>query len=158
VSVKSQPSPADQEAPRLLVQPSLLQGLAQAVASPPASILSVISDPMVRDRLMELAMDAGYGVYCATGALEALAVLGRERPGAVLIEQEMETGAGIRFLDIFRQLRRHEDVLCLVVTRSPQDELRRSEPRLDLENVVMLQKPGLSGLEEALAGHFRLSP
>lgn len=113
---------------------------------PPASILSVIRDPLVRDRLMELCMEAGYGVYCATGALEALAVLGRERPGAVLVEAEMESGAGVRFLDIFRRLTCHEDVLCLVVTGRP------ALP--EMTGVTVLQKPDLAGLEGALARHF----
>lgn len=85
---------------------------------PSASVLAVVGAPEVQDFLLELAMDRGYGVYCARGTLEALAVYGREAPGAVLVDLDMETGAGLRFLNIFRHLRHH--ALCVAVTRAPQ--------------------------------------
>ena len=100
----------------------------------------------MRDLLLEIAVDAGYGVYCASGALEAMAVLGRELPGAVLVDLDMPNATGERFLSIFRQLRTDGDVICIAVSSRPSAKLA--------SEVLFLPKPELAGLAEALERHF----
>lgn len=85
----------------------------------PASILAVVESAVVRDLLTEIAVEEGYGLYCADGALEALAVLGRERPGVVVVDVEMPNARGLRFLNIFCQLEPHEDILCVALAHHP---------------------------------------
>jgi CheY-like chemotaxis protein len=123
------------------------RGAAPSRIPPPPSVLAVVDDPAVRDLLLEIAVDQSYGVYCASGALEALAVFGRERPGAVLVDLDMANAKGLRFLGIFRQLARHDDVLCIAVTT-------REAPVLATPDVRIVRKPALAGLAEALVAHF----
>jgi CheY-like chemotaxis protein len=127
---------ADRWTPRTVPAPRL----------PPASVLAVADDPALRDLLLEIAVDEGYGVYCASGALEALAVLGRERPGVVLVDLDMANAKGLRFLDIFRQLRPHDEILCIAVT-SAANVAMPAEVRV----VVRSQ---MAALAEILAAHF----
>ncbi len=112
----------------------------------PASLLAVVDDPEVRDHLFELAMAAGYGVYCASGALEALAVLSRERPGAVLVDLDMSNAKGLRFLNVFRDLRIHDDILCIAIT-ARQGAVMPAE-------VKLIQKSAMGRVGEELAAHF----
>jgi CheY-like chemotaxis protein len=110
-------------------------------------VLAAVDDPLVRDLLLEIAVEEGYGVYCASGALEALAVFGRERPGAVLVDLDMDDAKGLRFLNIFRQLERHEDVLCLAFTA-------RTGPVEVSPGVRVLRRSELGRIADVLVEHF----
>ncbi len=131
---------------RLIVPPPGAGAAAAAgPLAPPASELAVIGDDRLRDFLLELAVERGYGVYCAEGALEALCVLGLERPGAVLVDLDMPTAAGLSFLDVFRRLR-HEQILCAAVTARP----RASLP----DDIAVFHGAALGAIADALAAHF----
>lgn len=116
-------------------------------SAPSPSVLAAVDDPAVRDLLLEIAVEEGYGVYCASGALEALAIFGRERPGAVLVDLDMEDAKGLRFLNIFRQFERHEDVLCLAFTG-------RSGPVQVSPGVRVLRRTELARIADVLGQHF----
>jgi CheY-like chemotaxis protein len=80
-----------------------------------AALLAVTDDLELRDTLLELAMAEGYGVRCVATDAEAGTVLLAERPGVVIIDLDMGSGAGSKFL---RALRRspHRSIPCMGIT------------------------------------------
>jgi CheY-like chemotaxis protein len=80
-----------------------------------AALLAVTDDLELRDTLLELAMAEGYGVRCVTTDAEAGTVLLAERPGVVIVDLDMGSGAGTKFL---RMLRRspHRAIPCMGIT------------------------------------------
>lgn len=88
---------------------------AKATATAPAALLAVTDDLELRDTLLELAMAEGYGVRCVTTDAEAGTMLLAERPGVVIVDLDMSSGAGNKFL---RTLRRspHRMIPCMGIT------------------------------------------
>jgi CheY-like chemotaxis protein len=82
---------------------------------PSAALLAVTDDVELRDHLLELAIEEGYGVRCVSSDAEAGAILLAERPGVVIVDLDMASGAGGKFL---RTLRRspHRAIPCMGVT------------------------------------------
>ena len=84
-------------------------------ASASAALLAVTDDLELRDTLLELAMAEGYGVRCVATDAEAGTMLLAELPGVVVIDLDMSSGAGNKFL---RALRRspHRAIPCMGIT------------------------------------------
>jgi CheY-like chemotaxis protein len=116
----------------------------------PAALLVITDDPELRDLLMELAIEEGWGVRAVETEAEGAVVLQTERPGLVMVDLDMESLAGSKFL---RSLRRspHRDIPCFAVTRSNNTMLAVT---LD---VPVYFKPALDGLPEALLRLFSQS-
>jgi CheY-like chemotaxis protein len=113
-----------------------------------ASILAVTDDPEVRDLLLELALQEGFGVRCATTEAEAANVIRAERPGLVLVDLDMDGRAGAKFLRALRQSP-YRDVPCMAMTSS-------NDPMLTVSiDATVFYKPGLDGLTSALERLFR---
>jgi CheY-like chemotaxis protein len=108
-----------------------------------AALLAVTDDLELRDLLLELAIEEGYGVRCVGTEAEAGTVLLAERPGVVVVDLDMATGAGGRFL---RALRRspHRAIPCMAVTATNDTMLSVS-----LDAPVFF-KPNLAGFVDAL--------
>ena len=118
-----------------------------APAGPSAALLAVTDDWELRDMLLELAIEEGYGVRCVTTDAEAGAVLLAERPGVVIIDLDMRSGAGSKFL---RTLRRspHRTIPCMGVTAT--NDMMIS---VAIDAPVFF-KPLLGGFADALRGLF----
>jgi CheY-like chemotaxis protein len=135
--------------------PSVIEG----VSTPPgaggvnpapqtaASLLVITDDPELRDLLMELAIEEGWGVRPVETEAEAAVAIQTERPGLVLVDLDMESRAGGKFL---RTLQRspHRTIPCFAVTNSNNTMLA-----VTLDAPVYL-KPALDGLPEALLRLF----
>jgi CheY-like chemotaxis protein len=112
-----------------------------------ASILAFTDDPEAQDLLMELAVAEGFGVRCASTEAEAASVLHLERPGLVLVDLDMATRAGTKFLRALRQgpLR---DLPCVAITAS-------NDPTLTISiDAPVFFKPGLEGFDAAVGRLF----
>ena len=110
------------------------------------AILGLTRDSVVRDFLMEIAIERGYGLYCASDGPDALRVLGLEPPGLILVDVDVPDGRAL-----VRALRAEErwrniPILALTVTNNPMVAVS-----LDLP---VFFKPDLDGLEDALIGRF----
>lgn len=115
----------------------------------PASFLVVSDDAEVRDFLMELAMEEGYGVRCAKTELEVTTALHEERPGLVIGDLDMKSRVGERVL---RALRRNEvdrDIARVGLTSTNDTMIG-----VAIDAPVFF-KPGLDGLGQALAHLFK---
>jgi CheY-like chemotaxis protein len=118
------------------------------VAAQPASILALTDDLEVRDLLFELAMAEGFGLRCATTELEAANLIHAERPGLVLVDLDMESRTGLKFLRTLRQSP-YRDLPCLAVTAS-------NDPMLTVSiDAPVYFKPALDGLPGALEHLFK---
>ncbi len=113
----------------------------------PAALLVITDDPEVRDLLMELAIEEGWGVRAVETEAEAAIALQTEPPGLVMVDLDMESRAGGKFL---RTLQRspHREITCYAVTRSNNTMLA-----VTLDAPVYF-KPALDGLPEALQRLF----
>lgn len=119
-----------------------------AAAEVSASILAMTADPEVRDLLMELALQEGFGIKCAASEGEAAALLRAERPGLVLVDLDLTAPMGTRFLRVFRQSP-YRDIPCVVITAS-------NDPMLTVSvDAPVFFKPALEGLEATLERLFR---
>jgi CheY-like chemotaxis protein len=110
------------------------------------AILGLTRDPAVRDFLMEIAVERGYGLYCAADGPDALRVLAAEPPGLILVDVDLPDGRAL-----VRTLRAEErwrgiPILGLTITNNPMMAVT-----LDLP---VFFKPDLDGLSEALIGRF----
>lgn len=112
-----------------------------------AALLAVTDDVELRDMLLELAIEEGYGVRCVTTDAEAGAILLAERPGLVVVDLDMASGAGARFL---RSLRRspHRTIPCMGITAT--NDMMIS---VAIDAPVFF-KPVLSGFTDALHALF----
>ena len=113
----------------------------------PAALLVITDDPELRDLLMELAIEEGWGVRAVETEAEGAVAVQTERPGLVMVDLDMESRAGGKFL---RTLRRspHRDIPCFAVTKSNNTMLA-----VTLDAPVYF-KPALDGLPEALMRLF----
>ncbi|MDB4981515.1 MAG: hypothetical protein JWM82_2267 [Myxococcales bacterium] len=119
--------------------------------SAPASVLAISDDLEVRDLLFELAIEEGYGVRCVATDAEAGTVLLAERPGVVIVDLDMESGAGGKFLRLLRRSV-HRNIPCMAVTATNDMMLSVA---LDLP---VYFKPSLAGLSEAVRVLFAAHP
>jgi len=113
----------------------------------PAAILALTEDLELRDLLLELAIEEGYGVRCVATEAEAAAALHAERPGLVVADLDMPSRAGAKFL---RTLRRspHRDIPCFAVTATNDTMIAVSV------DAPVYFRPALDGIAEALARLF----
>ena len=113
----------------------------------PAALLAVTDDLELRDLLLELALEEGYGVRCVTTDAEAGAVLLAERPGVVIVDLDMQSGAGGKFLRLLRRSP-HRTIPCMGVTATNDTMLSVSI------DAPVFFKPTLTGFGDALRALF----
>jgi CheY-like chemotaxis protein len=112
-----------------------------------AAVLAFTTDPEVRDLLLELAIAEGFGVRCAESETEAGEILDLERPGLVLVDLDMPSRAGTKFLRSFRQGPLGE-IPCIAVTAS-------NDPMLAVSvDASIFYKPDLAGIDAAIGRLF----
>jgi len=117
----------------------------------PAALLAVTDDLELRDLLLELAMEEGYGVRCVETDAEAGAVLLAERPGLVVVDLDMASGAGGKFLRLLRRSP-HRTIPCMGVTATNDTMLSVSI------DAPVFFKPTLTGFADALHALFETDP
>lgn len=117
----------------------------------PAALLAVTDDIELRDTLLELAMEEGYGVRCVETDAEAGTVLLAERPGLVVVDLDMASGAGGKFLRLLRRSP-HRAIPCMGVTATNDMMLSVSI------DAPVFFKPSLTGFADALRVLFVASP
>lgn len=115
----------------------------------PAAFLVVSDDPEVRDFLMELALEEGYGVRCARTELEVATALHEERPGLVIGDLDMPSRAGERVLRALRRSELDRDIARFGLTSTNDTMIG-----VAIDAPVFF-KPGLEGLSQALAHLFK---
>jgi CheY-like chemotaxis protein len=121
--------------------------VAPAPQTAPAALLVVTDDDELRDHLLELAIEEGYGVRCVPTDSEAGTVLLAERPGAVIVDLDMTSGAGGKFLRLLRRSP-HRAIPAMAVTATNDMMLSVS-----LDAPVFF-KPSLEGFAEAVRALF----
>ena len=112
-----------------------------------AALLVITDDLELRDLLLELAIEEGYGVRCVATEAEAGTVLLAERPGVVIVDLDMDSGAGGKFLRLLRRSP-HRAIPCMAVTATNDMMLSVS-----LDAPVFF-KPSLAGFFEAVRALF----
>ena len=110
-------------------------------------MLVVTDDVELRDLVLELALDEGYGVRCVATDAEAGTVLLAERPGVVVVDLDMVSGAGGKFLRLLRRSP-HRAIPCMGVTATNDTMLS-----VAIDAPVFF-KPTLTGFAEALQALF----
>jgi CheY-like chemotaxis protein len=119
----------------------------RGVKETPAAVLALTTDPETRDLLLEMAVADGFGLRCAGSPSEALAILGLERPGLLLVDLDLPERAGPAFLRAIRQ-GPHRDIHCLAITAT-------NDPMLAVScDATVFFKPTLDGIEAAVAHLF----
>jgi CheY-like chemotaxis protein len=126
---------------------SIARGAMTAAHPAPAALLAVTDDVELRDLLLELAIEEGYGVRCVETDAEAGAVLLAERPGVVIVDLDMATGAGGKFLRLLRRSP-HRGIPCMGVTATNDTMLS-----VAIDAPVFF-KPTLTGFSDALRALF----
>jgi CheY-like chemotaxis protein len=111
-----------------------------------AALLALTSDAEVRDLLMELAVEEGYGVRCAATEEEATQVMILERPGLIIADLDTPS-AGAKFIGRLRK-GPFRDIPRLAVTATNDTMLAVSV------DAPVYFKPKLEGLIEALRRLF----
>lgn len=102
----------------------------QAAARAKLTDVLVVDDSLsVRQALTQLLEDAGYQVHSAKDGVEALEVLSRERPAAMLVDLEMPRMNG---LELTQRLREREETrqLPVIMVTSRTSEKHRQQARL----------------------------
>ena len=117
----------------------------------PAALLAVTDDIELRDLLLELAIEEGYGVRCVATDAEAGTVLLAERPGVVIVDLDMASGAGGKFLRLLRRSP-HRTIPCMGVTATNDMMISVSI------DAPVYFKPLLSGFSDALRVLFDPDP
>ena len=120
-------------------------------AAAPAALLAVTDDEELRDLLLELAIEEGYGVRCVATEAEAGTVLLAERPGVVVVDLDMATGAGGKFLRLLRRSP-HRAIPCMAVTATNDMMLSVAV------DAPVFFKPTLAGFADALHALFETAP
>jgi CheY-like chemotaxis protein len=126
---------------------SVARGAMTVTHPAPAAILAITDDVELRDLLLELAIEEGYGVRCVETDAEAGAVLLAERPGVVIVDLDMATGAGGKFLRLLRRSV-HRGIPCMGVTATNNTMLSVSI------DAPVFFKPTLTGVADALRALF----
>ena len=122
-------------------------GGAKSAALPHArAILSLIHDPIARDLLTEIAVERGYGLFCAPGAREAGQVLSQEPPQLLIID--VDSADGRVLLSMLRAHPGWKQIPILAITGSNNPMMAVSV------DAPLFFRPELRGLEEAVTGRF----
>jgi CheY-like chemotaxis protein len=116
-------------------------------ATASAAVLALTDDAELRDMLLELAIEEGYGVRCVTSEAEAGTIILAERPGVIVVDLDMESGAGGKFLRLLRRSP-HRAIPAMAITSTNDTMLSVS-----LDAPVFF-KPNLVGLVDALRALF----
>jgi CheY-like chemotaxis protein len=127
--------------------PKPLAGGSRRQEARTAAILAFTDDPEARDLLLELAISEGFGVRCAVTEAAAAELLDLERPGLVLVDLDMPSRAGTKFLRAFREgpLR---GIPCMAITAS-------NDPMLAVSvDASIFYKPDLDGIDAAIGRLF----
>jgi CheY-like chemotaxis protein len=141
--------------PTIVVSPPVTAGGTVAPSAPAvvraphaaASILAITEDPELRDTLLEMALADGFGVRCAATEADGASVIRAERPGLVLVDLDMSTRTGVKFLRTLRASP-YRDIPCIAVTAS-------NDPMLTVSiDAPVFFKPVLDGLEVMLERLF----
>jgi CheY-like chemotaxis protein len=112
-----------------------------------AAILAITDDLEVRDLLLELAIAEGFGVRCAATEAEAAELLDLERPGLVLVDLDMPSRTGTKFLRALRQ-GPLSGIPCVAITAS-------NDPMLAVSvDASIFYKPDLDGIDTAIGRLF----
>ena len=126
---------------------SVARGATTVTHPAPAALLAITDDVELRDLLLELAIEEGYGVRCVETDAEAGAILLAERPGVVIVDLDMATGAGNKFLRLLRRSP-HRGIPCMGVTATNDTMLSVSI------DAPVFFKPSLTGFADALRALF----
>ena len=126
---------------------SVARGATTVTHPAPAALLAITDDLELRDLLLELAIEEGYGVRCVETDAEAGAMLLAERPGVVIVDLDMATGAGSKFLRLLRRSP-HRGIPCMGVTATNNTMLS-----VAIDAPVFF-KPTLTGFADALQALF----
>jgi CheY-like chemotaxis protein len=110
------------------------------------TILGLIHDPIAQDLLMEIAVERGYGLFCATGAEEGARMLSEDPPQLLVID--VDGGDGRALLSIARAHPRWKLIPVLAITAT-----NNSMIAVSLDAPVFF-KPELAGFERAVTGRF----
>ena len=121
----------------------------RAAAAPSAAVLVVSDDPEVRDFLMEIAIEEGYGVRCAVSEPEAATILRHERPGLVIGDLDMKSRTGEKFLRAIGRSEADREIARFGLTSSNDTMIGVSM------DAPVFFKPELEGLREAVGRLFR---
>jgi CheY-like chemotaxis protein len=110
------------------------------------AILTLTRDAATRDLLMEIAIDKGYGLFCASDGADAIRTLEHEPPALVVLDLDTPDGRAL-----LRELRAEErwrgiPVFALTATNNPMVTVTIDAP--------VFFKPDLDGLQEAVVGRF----
>ncbi len=113
------------------------------------SILIVEDDDGIRDTLVECLGAEGYAVTAVSNGAEALASLGRERPGLILVDLVMPVMTGAELLERIRAAPATRDLPVVLMTAAAADA-RNPLPAAD----AVLSKPfELGDLLAAVSRH-----
>ena len=110
------------------------------------TILGLIHDPVACDLLMEIAVERGYGLFCATGAQEGARMLSEDPPQLLVIDVDGSDGRAL--LSIARAHPRWRLIPVLAITAT-----NNSMIAVSLDAPVFF-KPELAGFEQAVTGRF----
>lgn len=110
------------------------------------AILGLVHDPVTQDLLMEIAVERGYGLFCAAGAEEARRLLAEDPPNLLVIDVDFADGRSL-----LSTLRAHPGwrlipILAITGSNNPMMAVSVDAP--------LFFKPELNGLEQAVAGRF----
>ena len=110
------------------------------------AILGLVHDPVTQDLLMEIAVERGYGLFCAPGAEEASRLLAEDPPNLLVIDVDFADGRVL-----LSTLRAHPGwrlipILAITGSNNPMMAVSVDAP--------LFFKPELNGLEQAVAGRF----
>ncbi|HVZ86608.1 MAG TPA: response regulator [Polyangia bacterium] len=113
-----------------------------------ASILALTHDPEARDLLLELALAEGFGVRCAETEVEAAEILRLEPPGLVLVDLDLPSRLGAKFMRDLRQgPLRALPRMAITASNDPMLAVTVDAP--------VFFKPGLDGIDAAIEHLFR---
>lgn len=113
-----------------------------------ASILALTDDAEARDLLLELALAEGFGVRCARTEIEAVEILRLEPPGLVLVDLDLPSRSGPKFMRDLRQgPLRALPRMAITASNDPMLAVRVDAP--------VFFKPGLEGIDAAIEHLFR---
>ena len=100
----------------------------EAAPLQPPHILIVEDEPEVRELLREVLVEDGYEVSAARDGAEAIALLRRQRPDAIVLDLMMSGIDGWDFLTLYRQLPGPKSPV-IVVTAAARGGVERAHDR-----------------------------
>ena len=131
----------------------LLETLAKTVRLPleRKSILVVDDEPMARELLGAILKEAGYSVVMASGGEDALTIMERSVPAALILDLMMPGMSGFEVLSHVREREDWKETPVIVLTGI---ELNRGDTELLRNTTVAILKKGQSW-KQSLLGALR---